>query len=210
MQKCALCETRKSRRHCPAVDGDICPQCCGKERETTLLCPFDCVYLQEARLHEKLVDVDPRTFPNQDIKITESFLVKQEPLVVAAARALAESAIQANNAYDSDVREAIDAMIRTYRALTNGLYYEALPDNNVAAAIFRSVRERIEEFRQRIATQTSHGSTRDSEVLGALVFLQRMSLDNDNQRAKSRRFIDVLRVNLPAEKSAMSERRLIV
>ena len=210
MQKCALCETRKSRRHCPAVNGDICPRCCGKEREATLVCPFDCVYLREARLHEKVVEVDPRAFPYTDIEITEGFLVRQEPLLLAAAAALAEAAIETNNACDSDVREAIDAMIRTYRTLISGLVYETLPDNNVAASIFRRARGRIEEFRERVAAETSHGSTRDSEVLGVLVFLLRMSLDNDNQRAKSRRFIDILRVNLPAAKSVTNAPRLIV
>jgi hypothetical protein len=210
MQKCALCETRKPRRHCPAINGDICPQCCGSAREVTLVCPFDCVYLREARVHEKLVDVDPRTFPYPDIKITEGFLVRQEPLLLAAAAALAEGAMEASNAYDSDMREAIDATIRTYRTLLSGLYYEALPDNKVAAAIFRRARGRIEEFRERVAAGTSHGSTRDSEVLGVLVFLQRMALDNDNQRAKSRRFIGILLVNLPERALDADEPRLIV
>jgi hypothetical protein len=210
MQKCKLCQTRKPRRHCPAVNGDICPQCCGTAREVTLVCPFDCGYLREARLHEKLVDVDPRTFPHQDIKLTESFLVEQEPLLLAAAAALAKGAIEANNAYDSDVREAIDAMIRTYRTLLSGLYYEALPENNVAAAVFRQARGHIEQFRENTARRTSHGSIRDSEVLGVLVFLQRMASDNDNQRAKSRRFIDILRLHFPLNSRQESAQKLIV
>jgi hypothetical protein len=210
MPKCALCETRKPRRHCPAVNGDICPQCCGASREVKFVCPLECDYLREARIHEKLVDVDPHTFPHQDIKITERFLVEQEPLLMAAAAALAEGALETNNAYDSDVREAIDAMIRTYRTLLSGLYYEALPDNNVAASIFRRARGRIEEFRERVAKETSHGSTRDTEVLGVLVFLQRMALDNDNERAKSRRFIDILRVHFPRQAPSDSGPRLIV
>ena len=210
MPKCALCETRKPRRHCPAVNGEICPQCCGTSREVKLVCPLDCDYLREARIHEKLIDVDPSTFPHQDVKITERFLVEQEPLLMAAAAALAEGALEANNAYDSDVREAIDAMIRTYRTLLSGLYYEALPDNNVAASIFRRARGRIEEFRERVAKETSHGSTRDTEVLGVLVFLQRMALDNDNERVKSRRFIDILRLHFPGQAPSDSGSRLII
>ena len=50
---CAICETRKEKRFCPAVHGRICPQCCGEQREVTLDCPSDCPYLQQAREHEK-------------------------------------------------------------------------------------------------------------------------------------------------------------
>ena len=192
------------------MNGNICPQCCGTAREVTLVCPFDCVYLREARVHETLVDVDPRTFPHQDIKLTESFLVEREPLLLAAAAALAEGAINETNAYDSDVREALDAMIRTYRTLLSDLYYEALPENNVAASVFRQARGRIEQFRENTASQTSHGSIRDSDVIGVLIFLQRMAMDNDNQRAKSRRFIDILRLHFPLDSRQESARKLIV
>ena len=190
MPKCVLCETRKPRRHCPAVNGDICPQCCGTSREVTLECPFDCDYLREARIHEKLADVDPATFPHQDVKITEGFIVRQEPLLLAAAAALAEGAFEANHAYDSDVKEALEAMIRTYRTALPGLSYQALPDNDVAASILRRARGRIEAM-----------AAPDVEVLGVLVFLQRMALDNDNERVKSRRFMDVLRIHFPGKKN---------
>ena len=210
MLKCALCQKRKPRRHCPAVNGAICTQCCGTSREVTLACPFDCDYLREARVHEKLVEMDPHSFPNQDIKITESFLVQHEELLLACAKAVADGAIHANNAYDSDVLEALDAMIRTYRTQLSGLYYEAVPDNKIAASVSRRARSLIEEFRQLISQNTSHGSFRDSEVLGVLVFLQRLALDNDNRRPKSRRFIDMLRVNLQANVSAAGATNLIV
>ena len=71
---CKICETRRPKRACPAVGGDICSLCCGREREVTLSCPLDCVYLQEARKHERPAEVDPREFPNQDIRLTETFV----------------------------------------------------------------------------------------------------------------------------------------
>ena len=51
--KCHICDTRKPRRHCPGVNGEICSICCGNEREVSISCPLDCPYLVEARLHEK-------------------------------------------------------------------------------------------------------------------------------------------------------------
>ena len=50
---CALCKLRKEKRFCPAVHDKICPVCCGQEREVSLDCPSECVYLQEARKHER-------------------------------------------------------------------------------------------------------------------------------------------------------------
>jgi len=35
------------------VHGRIRPQSCGEQREVTLDCPSDCIYLQQAREHEK-------------------------------------------------------------------------------------------------------------------------------------------------------------
>jgi hypothetical protein len=58
---CVICEKRKEKRFCPAVHGRICPQCCGENREITLDCPSDCVYLQQAREREL-----PRPFEQLD------------------------------------------------------------------------------------------------------------------------------------------------
>lgn len=46
MAKCAKCERRKGKRHCPALEGGICPQCCAEHRLNTIACPKDCSYLQ--------------------------------------------------------------------------------------------------------------------------------------------------------------------
>ena len=91
---CAICEKRKEKRFCPAVHGRICPQCCGEQREITLDCPSDCVYLQQAREHEI-----PRPLERLDksalflnVEIPERFLYEHEHLVVGLSYALAKSA----------------------------------------------------------------------------------------------------------------------
>ncbi len=72
--KCKICDTRKPRRYCPGVSGEICSQCCGNEREVTISCPLNCLYLVEARLHEKRHPLNPDDVPNRDIQVTEQFL----------------------------------------------------------------------------------------------------------------------------------------
>ena len=85
---CAICHVRRPKRFCPGVRGDICTMCCGTEREVTVDCPLDCVYLREAHRHEKITPTDPHDFPNQDIRVTEEFLRDHEQLLLFLARTL--------------------------------------------------------------------------------------------------------------------------
>ena len=123
---CKICETRRPRRFCPGVGGDICPICCGTGRESTIRCPLDCAYLQEARLHEKPREADPGEVPFADVQLSRPFLEKNNPLVLATGRLLFEAAV-AGDAVDGDLREALDSMVRTYRTLESGLIYESRP-----------------------------------------------------------------------------------
>ncbi len=190
---CAICRTRKPRRFCPGVHGDICTLCCGKEREVTVDCPLDCPFLQEARKHERTEPVNPDEFPNKDIRITEEFLGERELLVVGAAKSLMLAAFDTPGAVDGDVRDALDALIRTLRTLQSGVYYESRPVNALANRIFSATQTGLEEFRKREHEELGMSRTRDADVLGVLVFLQRLALDRDNGRPRGRAFLDSLR-----------------
>src|SRR3954454_7132300 len=85
---CAICETRRPRRFCPGVRGDICSICCGTEREVSVNCPLECEFLQEARRHDKPATLDPADVPNQDIRVTERFIDEHHALVTFIADAL--------------------------------------------------------------------------------------------------------------------------
>src|SRR6478672_6899096 len=81
---CALCEKRKEKRFCPAVHGRICPQCCGEQREVALDCPSDCIYLLQAREHEKprpLQDLDQGAL-FLEVEIGEQFVYQHEHLIM--------------------------------------------------------------------------------------------------------------------------------
>src|SRR5262245_3057576 len=170
---CAICETRRPRRFCPGVRGDICSICCGTEREVSVDCPFECEYLQEARRREKPVEIDPAKVPNLDIKVTEKFVQEHTDLATFLGQALANAAFQTPGAVDFDVREALDSLVRTYRTLQSGVHYETVPQNPIAANVHRGVQAAIEEFRQREQEQAGMVRTRDADILGLLVFLQR-------------------------------------
>jgi hypothetical protein len=199
--KCKLCDTRKPRRFCPGVSGDICSICCGNQREVTVDCPLDCPHLVEARLHEKTAPLDPDNVPNKDVPVTEQFLREHEPLLIYLGARLLEAALATSGAVDADVREALGSLIRTYRTLESGLYYETRPSNVVADAIHRKMQEAIEALRKELAEKNAM-PIRDAEILGTLVFLERVELHQNNGRPRGRAFVDYLRGHFPQSQTA--------
>ena len=194
---CKKCEKRRARRHCPGVGGDICPVCCGTERENTIDCPIDCEFLQEARRHDHPPQVTPEELPNKDIRVSEQFLHDHEEVVVWLTMALAQ-AMEKERAVDFDTREALEAIIKTYRTLESGLIYETRPQNPYAAGVQKALQESIEELRKHMAEKTGMQVLRDGDVLGALVFLQRLEIQHNNGRRRGRAFYDMLRHSFPA------------
>jgi hypothetical protein len=189
---CAICEIRRPKRFCPGVRGEICSLCCGAEREVSVHCPLDCNYLQDARKHDKTPNINPDTFPNQDVRVTDDFLQENEDLLVVLGRSVMTAAFEAD-AVDNDVREALDALIRTYRTLQSGVYYETRPQNRLAGAVCTGVQAGVAELRRMEQESGGITRTRDAQVLGMLVFLQRLELDRNNGRRLGRAFIDFLR-----------------
>ena len=205
---CKLCEKKRAKRHCPGVGGEICPSCCGTERENTIDCPLDCVFLAEARRHERPVPLDAAAVPNADIRLKESFLREHEPLVLWMAFSLS-AAMEKERAVDSDASEALEALIRTYRTIDSGLIYETRPQNPYAAGLQEAMKKAVDEARERLTKtaglveQAGGANTlRDKDILGALVFLQRMALEYQNGRRRGRAFLQMLKTWFPGEKSA--------
>jgi hypothetical protein len=201
---CRICETRRPRRFCPGVGGDICSICCGTERENTVSCPLECEYLQEARAHEKPVELTPEQVPYREIRVSEGFLNDNAVLFMFLSRAIVNAGLSIPGAVDQDVRDALDAMIRTYRTLESGLYYETKPANLLAAAIQAKLQQEIEEFRRQSAQESGMTTVRDADILGVLVFLLRTSARVDNGRRRGRTFLDILRSGPREEDEAAS------
>ena len=196
---CKLCEQKKAKRQCLPSGGEICPSCCAAGREITIECPLDCVYLQESRFHEKPPPIPVETIPNRDIEVTEDFLRRQEPLLMWLSMTLMQAMVK-GNAVDSDAKEGLAALIQTYRTKNSGLIYESRPANPYAAAIQESLRESIADIEKRAQQELTDYALRDADVLGVLVFLERMALQYANGRRRGRAFLDFLRASFPMPK----------
>jgi len=148
---CAICEKRKEKRFCPAVHGRICPQCCGEQREVTLDCPSECVYLQQAREHEKprgMSDVNPADL-FLPVEVGDEFLYQREHLIMGLTFALARSVRADRTLKDADLIAAVSSLAKTFETLVNsGLHYETPISNVAQQAVAAEVQTILQEFRE--------------------------------------------------------------
>ncbi len=201
--KCKICELRKPRRYCPGIQADICSICCGNEREVSINCPLDCPYLKEARAHEKHVPIDPAKVPNSDIDVSEGFLKRHQDLMIFLGVSIAQALQKNPTVVDPDVRDALDALTRTYRSQASGIYYDTHPVNPYADGVYSSVQASISEIQAEI--KKNSGALRDAELLALLVTFQRLALSLDNGRPKGRAFIDSIQSQFPLRQEPPAE-----
>lgn len=205
---CSICEKRAARRRCPGTKSTgrisgvpatpvvaICPACCGRERETSIDCPLDCVYLREARLHEHHGVEDYESIPNREIDVSERFLRDHELELFGIGQALAEAMI-ADRSVDTEAAAAVESLIQTYRTSQSGLIYEAPPEDPAAKTIHDHVKQRIQVVREQLAAEvgadTPPDFMSDEIVVKVLIFLQRLILQHSNGRRRGRRFFEFL------------------
>lgn len=201
---CALCHDRKEKRFCPALHDRICPQCCGEAREVTIDCPSDCVYLQQAREHEKPREADQldpaALFPQ--VEVPRQFVYENEHLLVGLSFALAKAARGNRSLNDQDLIAALSAATRTYETLANsGLHYQVSPGSLGQQGVVAEVEKTLKEYREVEQKHRGFSSLRDSDVLRALAFLVRMSHARTSGRPKSRALIDSLFAQFPEKES---------
>ena len=185
---CRLCETRKPKRYCPGTSGDICPQCCGREREETIHCPLDCAYLVEARKHDRPAYTGS-AFPHKEIQFGEEFVEENRELFTVVSLSVIRAAHQTPGVVDNDMRDCLEACIKTFLTLDSGLVYESKPANTVAAAVQASLMDSIAEFKKFAYEKTGLHSVKDGDLLKLLIFLQRLEMTSNNGRRYGRAFL---------------------
>ena len=204
---CAICEKRREKRFCPAVHGRICPQCCGEQREVTLDCPSDCVYLLQARQHEKprpMEELDPALlFPRIDVP--EHFLYEHEHLIVGITYALAKSARRERTLTDADLIAALTSMAKSYETLANsGLHYETPVTSVTRQGVLAEIQQLLKEYRETEQNHLGYSRLRDNDILQALVFLVRMGHGRTSGRPKARAFVDFVLAQFPEKQSGIA------
>lgn len=142
-------------------------------------------------------EVDPKSMPNADVELTEKFIEAQQPLAIVAGRLLLVAALETPGTVDFDLRETLASLTQTYRSADSGLIYESRPANSIAAAVADRFQQEIGQFREQIAEASGVHSVRDKDLLGVLIYWQRMEWQYSNGRRKGRSFIESLFALMP-------------
>lgn len=207
---CAICETRKEKRFCLAVHGRICPQCCGEQREVTLDCPSECIYLQQARQHERPRRVEDLNGAGAEmflkVELDDQFLYEHEHLIMGLSYALAKRARMDRTLNDRDLIAAVTSLAKKYETLVNsGLHYESPTASLGQQAVGDEVQTMIKEYREAEQKHLGYSRLRDSDVLKGLVFLVRLAHARTSGRPKSRAFVDFLFSQFQEDKSVLAK-----
>jgi len=148
-------------------------------------------------VHDRPVPISEADLPNKDVQVSEDFIRKQEHVVMWLGHALAR-VMEARRSVDGDAREGLESLIKTYRTLESGLIYESRPSNPYAADIQEALKQAADQLRKNLAETSGMQTLRDTDVLGSLVFLQRLELQHNNGRRRGRAFFDFLHAYFPA------------
>jgi hypothetical protein len=146
--KCGLCALKKAKRHCPAKNALICPQCCGEKRVLEIECPETCAYLIAGR--EREVEDYGRRIGSLDLKDHDrnSRVLRDHQDVVAHLEyAIARERVSSRDLRDRDVAQAVDILLDTYRTEDNGVLYEKTSEDLRVEPLRRELRKVIESLR---------------------------------------------------------------
>jgi len=209
---CPICEKRKAERFCPAKAEKICAICCGKEREVTIDCLTDCMYLISAHRYESEHPRDiPADTPLLDETIPQDVVHTHQQLMAALAFSIAKFCAAQPAAVDNDILAALEALAQTYKTLSSGLIYEKPPQAPIQGELYGVLSMFLDEIRKQQAERAASASFKDADVFYLLVFLYRMGLLRTNGRPRSRMFIEFLRSQFPqAPELKREESRIIV
>ncbi|HKM90919.1 MAG TPA: hypothetical protein VJX29_09895 [Candidatus Acidoferrales bacterium] len=209
---CPICERRKPARFCPARGDTICSICCGTEREVTLDCPHDCIYLIRARQQEEehRKPPPPAEMPFPEVELPTGVLDVNRPLLTAMATAILALADETPGLSDADVAAALRPLGEAYRTLTSGLYYEKPPEGGPARELYGRLREAAQALRKEQLARAALPVVKDSDALYITVFLARVLRARSNGRPRCRAFLDFLRAQFPVAAPAEREAPRII
>jgi hypothetical protein len=209
---CPICNKRRAERYCPAKGEKICAVDCGTEREVTIDCPSDCVYLVAAHrweaAHPKPLDDSEKLFP--EVVLPPEVIQMRGATLSGLAYSVLLYAAEQQSLTDADVLAAAQAMAETYRTLLSGIYYEKPPGGAVAAGLYAAIAKFIEDEKKRGTEHSQSPKLKDFEIFHLLVFFLRFGRLRSNGRPRTRAFIKFLRAQFPRESGLTKEEPRII
>ncbi len=137
-------------------------------------------------------------YPNREVEVSGAFLERNQPLYIFVLGTLHHAAKENPGVNDSDMREAIAALVQRYRGKESGLVVETTIPNRIAAAVVDSFEQKMEEFREKVKSENVDPAVFiDENMFKVMVFLDRFAALKNNGRPKGRYFLSLLRFMFP-------------
>lgn len=189
MAICPLCSERAGKRYCPAKDVKICAVCCGTKREIEIDCPSSCPHLRASRSYELDKPIpDPEAAAHVN-NFDALFLEQFHQVLDVLTLAINEERTNTPWLVDNDVIEVLKALKTTLKTLSGGIYYDSTPDGPVRAALFRRLKEILDQLMEPDPAEARR-VLKVSEGIDILDFLTVVAQANSSIRPKSRRYLD--------------------
>lgn len=156
-QLCWVCQKPHAKRKCPATNNFICSLCCGSKRKKEIDCPDDCQYLIISKNHRikkiQLVPAQIDFWRNHfDIINNMNFTLLE---------------VKKNRLPDlknSEVKDAIENLIKTYETEERGIIYEYKSPNYRIQSIYDNIENIINRHRQIAPMQNSQSQSRENRL----------------------------------------------
>ena len=206
---CPLCEVRKSKRFCPAKATKICAVCCGEKREREISCPADCVYLQSGREYEteRLAKRSPSLARTPRLW-EPAFLQRYYGITLSLWTILAEQREQHIEIVDQDVGQALEGLLKTYRTLESGIYYDHAPASYSAKSIYEAVKAYLDKTHS--SMDESIPRLKVGEILDCLQLQKELFIAISLPRPKSRAFLDHIQSNVSQSLASQTQQSSII
>jgi hypothetical protein len=189
MATCPLCSARAAKRYCPAKDFQICAVCCGTKREIEIDCPSSCAHLKASRSYEAAKPIVDTALANKVARYDANFVKKYNHVLDRMNEIVVETRSSLPWLVDLDVIEVYKALAATMRTLSSGIYYESVPDGPARLALFRQLKDALDEF-MAPDHAIEHPILKSSEAEDILDFLTYVAEINSSDRPRSRRYLD--------------------
>ncbi len=110
---CIVCNRRRGKRWCPALNDYICSYCCGSKRGEEIRCPSNCPYWARD---------ERRKAARQES--SEQLLSENKDILAYILATILEVKKRFPDLRDDDVKEGLTLLIKTYETREKGLIYE--------------------------------------------------------------------------------------
>jgi len=187
MKKCPRCNTRKSKRYCPALGKSLCTLCCGQIREKEVHCPADCPFLSKHKSYQEKRIIEKKS-THRRIPYSEEELLKDERMAWLAFNIEAPLKEYAEQRPSLNDREALLALEYAREKIAKGRGLVIMPEksgkprNELGDAIYQMIERCRYEGRIIVAGKPQAYSTEEklkvcAKLIGTLKQLAQGNLE---------------------------------